>query len=61
MKEGGLGRLQKRMRGRFGDMLSPDDAYLSYHDIRLTREDMQTLKNDWLTDNVGDMELSAGL
>ncbi|EYE93216.1 Ulp1 protease family protein [Aspergillus ruber CBS 135680] len=52
MREGGLGRLQKKMRGRFGDMLSPDDAYLSYHDIRLTREDMQTLKNDWLTDNV---------
>ncbi|KAJ9303768.1 hypothetical protein DTO217A2_6780 [Paecilomyces variotii] len=32
--------------------LHPDDAYLSYYDIRLTREDIQTLKNDWLTDNV---------
>lgn len=31
--------------------LSPDDAYLSYHDIRLTREDVTTIKNDWLTDN----------
>jgi hypothetical protein len=30
-------------------------------DQTVTREDMQTLKNDWLTDNVGDMELSAGL
>jgi hypothetical protein len=28
MREGGLGRLQKRMR-RFGDTLNPDDAYLS--------------------------------
>jgi len=31
--------------------LSPDDAYLSYHDIRLTREDVTCIKNDWLTDN----------
>ncbi|KAI9924066.1 hypothetical protein ASPWEDRAFT_170398 [Aspergillus wentii DTO 134E9] len=52
MRDGGLGKLQKRMRGRFGDTLNPDDAYLSYYDIRLTREDMQTLKNDWLTDNI---------
>ncbi|OJJ42917.1 hypothetical protein ASPZODRAFT_154897 [Penicilliopsis zonata CBS 506.65] len=46
MLDGGLGKLHKRMRGRFGETLHPDDAYLS-----LTREDMQTLKNDWLTDN----------
>ncbi|KAL2010014.1 hypothetical protein VTN00DRAFT_5821 [Thermoascus crustaceus] len=52
MREGGFGKLHKRMRERFGDTLNPDDAYLSYHDIRLTREDMQTLKNDWLTDNI---------
>ncbi|KAJ5575305.1 hypothetical protein N7450_009204 [Penicillium hetheringtonii] len=52
MLDGGLNKLQKRMRGRFSDMLTPDDAYLSYYDIRLTREDMQTLKNDWLTDNI---------
>jgi sentrin-specific protease 8 len=32
--------------------LSPDDAYLSYHDVRLTREDVQCIKDDWLTDNV---------
>ncbi|KAJ5727207.1 hypothetical protein N7493_005027 [Penicillium malachiteum] len=47
-----LDGLQKRMRGRLGDMLSPDDAFLSYYDVRLTREDMQNLKNDWLNDNI---------
>lgn len=31
--------------------LSPDDAYLSYYDVRLTREDIDSIKNDWLTDN----------
>lgn len=31
--------------------LSPDDPYLSYHDVRLTREDVSCIKNDWLTDN----------
>lgn len=31
--------------------LAPDDAYLSYYDVRLTREDVATIKNDWLTDN----------
>ena len=31
--------------------LAPDEAYLSYHDVRLTYEDVQTIKNDWLTDN----------
>ncbi|PYI20594.1 Ulp1 protease family protein [Aspergillus aculeatinus CBS 121060] len=52
MRDGGLGgKLVKRMK-RFGDTLNPDDAYLSYHDIRLTRGDMQSLKDDWLTDNV---------
>lgn len=34
-----------------GDNLHPDDAYLSYYDVRLTREDMDSIKNDWLTDN----------
>ncbi|QKX54489.1 uncharacterized protein TRUGW13939_01576 [Talaromyces rugulosus] len=47
MREGGLGKLHKRVMGRFGETLHPDDAYLS-----LMREDIQTLKNDWLTDNV---------
>ncbi|KAG9243131.1 hypothetical protein BJ878DRAFT_512222 [Calycina marina] len=36
---------------RFRDSLAPEDAYLSYYDVRLTREDVDTLKNDWLTDN----------
>ncbi|KAI6873692.1 cysteine proteinase [Hortaea werneckii] len=31
--------------------LSPDDAYLSYYDVRLTREDVDCIKDDWLTDN----------
>lgn len=31
--------------------LAPDDAYLSYHDVRLTREDIDCIKDDWLTDN----------
>ncbi|OKL61693.1 hypothetical protein UA08_02397 [Talaromyces atroroseus] len=52
MRESGFGKLQKRMMGRFSDTLHPDDAYLSYYDIRLMREDIQTLKNDWLTDNI---------
>ncbi|KAL8990974.1 MAG: hypothetical protein Q9177_000494 [Variospora cf. flavescens] len=50
------------------DELSPDDAYLSYFDVRcvspipplrfvaepatVTKEDVSTLKDDWLTDNV---------
>lgn len=41
-----------RVSKHFGDMLSPEDAYLSYHDVRLTREDVQCIKDDWLTDNV---------
>lgn len=28
------------MSKHFGETLSPDDAYLSYHDVRLTREDV---------------------
>jgi len=36
----------------FGMSLSPDDAYLSYFDVRLTQEDVSTLRNDWLTDNI---------
>ncbi|KAJ8611897.1 hypothetical protein MRB53_037693 [Persea americana] len=31
--------------------LSPDDAYLSYYDVRLTREDVDSIRDDWLTDN----------
>ncbi|KAL9595212.1 MAG: hypothetical protein Q9219_006578 [cf. Caloplaca sp. 3 TL-2023] len=32
--------------------LNPDDPYLSYFDVRLTKEDVNTLRDDWLTDNV---------
>lgn len=41
-----------RVSKHFGDTLSPEDPYLSYYDVRLTREDVDTLKNDWLTDNM---------
>ncbi|KAK4561146.1 hypothetical protein LTR86_005101 [Recurvomyces mirabilis] len=40
-----------RVSRRFGDQLSPDDAYLSYYDVRLTREDVDMIRTDWLTDN----------
>lgn len=40
-----------RVSKHFGETLSPEDAYLSYHDVRLTREDVSTIKDDWLTDN----------
>ncbi|SMR55445.1 unnamed protein product [Zymoseptoria tritici ST99CH_1A5] len=41
-----------RLSRRFGDNLSPDDPYLSYHDVRLTREDVDSIRqDDWLTDN----------
>ncbi|RMY59184.1 hypothetical protein D0865_02214 [Hortaea werneckii] len=36
---------------RVSPQLSPDDAYLSYYDVRLTREDVDCIKDDWLTDN----------
>lgn len=32
--------------------LHPDDAYLSFYDVRLTKEDVDCIKDDWLTDNV---------
>lgn len=41
-----------RVSKHFGSSLSPEDAYLSYYDIRLTREDVSVLKDDWLTDNL---------
>jgi len=31
--------------------LAPEDAYLSYYDVRLTKLDVDSVKNDWLTDN----------
>jgi len=40
-----------RVSKHFGDSLAPDDAYLSYYDVRLTKDDIDTLKNDWLSDN----------
>ncbi|KAK5943674.1 hypothetical protein PMZ80_004682 [Knufia obscura] len=32
--------------------LDPSQPYLSYYDSRLTKEDVNVTKNDWLTDNV---------
>ncbi|KAF2740519.1 cysteine proteinase [Polyplosphaeria fusca] len=46
-----LSSLGDRVRRHFGDSLSPDDAYLSYHDVRLTKLDVDSIKHDWLTDN----------
>ncbi|KAI9814805.1 MAG: hypothetical protein M1827_003071 [Pycnora praestabilis] len=40
-----------RLTRNYDVQLSPDDAYLSYFDVRLTKEDVDTLRNDWLTDN----------
>ncbi|KAK3048497.1 hypothetical protein LTR09_010161 [Extremus antarcticus] len=40
-----------RVSKHFGDTLAPDEAYLSYHDVRLTNEDIACIKSDWLTDN----------
>lgn len=48
---GGFHPFGGRVSRYLGDNLSPDDAYLSYYDIRLTREDMDSIKDDWLTDN----------
>jgi sentrin-specific protease 8 len=31
--------------------LAPEEAYLSYHDVRLTRGDTDSIRADWLTDN----------
>ncbi|OWP07551.1 hypothetical protein B2J93_9003 [Marssonina coronariae] len=52
MGRDGFHPFKGRVSRHFGDSLAPDDAYLSYYDIRLTKEDVDTLKNDWLTDNV---------
>jgi len=51
VREGGFHPFKGRVSRHFGDSLAPDDAYLSYYDVRLTKEDVDTLKNDWLTDN----------
>lgn len=48
---GGFHPFGGKLSKHFGDSLSPDDAYLSYYDVRLTREDVACIKNDWLTDN----------
>ncbi|ORY11219.1 Ulp1 protease family protein [Clohesyomyces aquaticus] len=45
-----LDRVHKKLR-HFGETLAPDEAYLSYHDVRLTKLDVDSIKNDWLTDN----------
>ncbi|QVM13670.1 hypothetical protein D8B26_008276 [Coccidioides posadasii str. Silveira] len=52
MTESSFHRFRDRMRGRLGESASPDDTYVTYYDISLTNEDVDTLKNDWLTDNV---------
>ncbi|TKA63063.1 hypothetical protein B0A49_09071 [Cryomyces minteri] len=49
---GGFHPFGGRVSKHFGDNLSPEDPYLSYHDIRLTKDDVDCIKSDWLTDNV---------
>ncbi|KFZ06792.1 hypothetical protein V501_07077 [Pseudogymnoascus sp. VKM F-4519 (FW-2642)] len=56
-RDGGFHPFKGRVSRHFGDSLSPDDAYLSYYDTRLTKEDVDTLKDDWLTDNANDLLL----
>ncbi|PSN65603.1 cysteine proteinase [Corynespora cassiicola Philippines] len=46
-----LTRLTDGVKRQFGGSLSPDDAYLSYYDVRLTKADVDSIKYDWLTDN----------
>ncbi|KAI3545221.1 Ulp1 protease family protein [Colletotrichum filicis] len=41
----------RRCWSQVPSVLSPQQPYLSYHDILLTYEDIKSLKNDWLTDN----------
>ncbi|KAF2033785.1 cysteine proteinase [Setomelanomma holmii] len=43
--------LSRMVRKHLGDNLKSDDAYLSYHDVRVLREDVDSIKDDWLTDN----------
>lgn len=43
---GSVSRHLKRLNSDGGD------PYLSYFDVRLTKDDVKTLKDDWLTDNV---------
>ncbi|KAH7391794.1 hypothetical protein BKA66DRAFT_412619 [Pyrenochaeta sp. MPI-SDFR-AT-0127] len=47
---GSLSRLANAARRHLGDP-PPDEAYLSYHDVRVMRADVDSIKNDWLTDN----------
>ncbi|KAB8302072.1 hypothetical protein EYC80_005523 [Monilinia laxa] len=49
---GGFHPFGGRVSRHFGETLAPEDPYLSYYDCRLTREDVDTLRNDWLTDNM---------
>ncbi|OAL06627.1 cysteine proteinase [Phaeosphaeriaceae sp. SRC1lsM3a] len=48
---GSFSRLMNGAAKHLGHGLNPDDAYLSYHDVRLLREDVDSIKDDWLTDN----------
>ncbi|KAI9697682.1 MAG: hypothetical protein M1836_004632 [Candelina mexicana] len=45
-------RPKMKLTSGFEIQLSPENPYLSYHDVRLTKDDVDTLKDDWLTDNI---------
>ncbi|KAF1945470.1 cysteine proteinase [Clathrospora elynae] len=48
---GSFSRIKDKARKHLGDP-SPDEAYLSYHDVRVMRADVDSIKSsDWLTDN----------
>ncbi|KAF2809909.1 Ulp1 protease family protein [Mytilinidion resinicola] len=48
----GFHNIKGKISRQFGGKLHPDEeAYLSYHDVRVTRGDLESIKNDWLTDN----------
>ncbi|KAF2185138.1 cysteine proteinase [Zopfia rhizophila CBS 207.26] len=46
-----MSHAKDKVKRLFGSSLSPDDAYLSYHDVRLTKLDVDSIKYEWLTDN----------
>ncbi|KAL6708691.1 hypothetical protein ACN47E_002387 [Coniothyrium glycines] len=46
----GVSRLVNGARRHLGDS-PPNEVYLSYHDVTVVREDVDSIKNDWLTDN----------
>ena len=51
MKPHILNSIKDRIGRDSGEDLRYDDPYLSYHDVCLRKEDIDCLRDDWLTDN----------